>query len=60
MYHNGEGTDTDYLQAYMWFDLAAAQGHQRGEELRDLIAEKMTPGDIAKAQQMARERKGQK
>ncbi|MBC8317400.1 MAG: sel1 repeat family protein [Desulfobulbaceae bacterium] len=53
MYHNGEGASVDYVQAHMWFNLAAAQGHDRGRELRDLIAEKMTPVQIAEAQKRA-------
>jgi len=49
MYHNGEGTSVDYVKAHMWFNLAAAEGHKRAEELRELIAEKMTTGQIAEA-----------
>jgi uncharacterized protein len=53
MYHNGEGTSVDYITAHMWFNLAAAEGHNRAEELRDLIAEKMTPEQIAEATERA-------
>lgn len=53
MCHNGEGTSVNYVHAHMWFNLAAAQGHVRGKELRDLIEEKMTPGQIAEAQKLA-------
>lgn len=55
MYHNGEGTSVDYTKAYVWFDLAATQGHNRAIELRNLIAEKMTPDQIAEAKERALE-----
>ena len=55
MYHNGEGTSIDYIKAHMWFNLAATQSHNRAIELRDLIAEKMTPDQIAEAKKRALE-----
>ena len=39
----------------MWFNLATANGHERGSENRDNVAEKMTSDQIAEAQKMARE-----
>ena len=55
MYDNGKGVPQDYVQAHMWFNIAAAQGHKTGREIRDIIAKDMTPADISKAQAMARE-----
>ena len=43
------------MQTHMWFNLATAQGNANAAEKRDLIAEKMTPAQIAEAQRMARE-----
>ena len=52
---NGEGVTQDYVQAHMWFNLAAAQGVKIGREYRDLVAKEMTPADISKAEALARE-----
>ncbi len=39
----------------MWYNLAsAAGGRQHGTENRDLVAKKMTPQQIEKAQEMAK------
>jgi TPR repeat protein len=62
MHYKGEGVPKDYVLAYMWFGLAAS-GSQASEanfrELavkgRDLLAPMMTPAQIAKAEQLARE-----
>ena len=54
MYQDGQGTAQDFVYAYMWFDLATA-GDARVRNLRDKLALKMTPTQIEKAQDMARE-----
>ena len=53
IYANDEGVQHDYVQAYMWYDLAAAGGKEDAGKLRDLIAEKMTPDQIAEAQRLS-------
>ncbi len=55
MYREGQGVPQDYVQAHLWFSLAAAQGHEDARTLRDLLAEKMTTAQIAEAQRLARE-----
>jgi TPR repeat protein len=45
----------DYVSAYMWFSLAAAQGNAFAEMFLRDTADKMTPGQIAEAQKLARE-----
>ncbi len=55
MYANGEGVPEDFIQAHMWFNLAAAQGNELGRENRDIVAERMTPAQVAEAQRLARE-----
>ena len=55
MYVNGEGVPQDYVQAHMWFNLAAAQGNAKAVGNRDIAAKKMTPAQIAEAQQLARD-----
>ena len=59
MYAMGEGVPRDYVEALKWLNLAAAQSqrgdHKKFSEARDLIAEPMTPQQIAEAQRLARE-----
>jgi TPR repeat protein len=45
----------DYPQALMWLVFAAAQGDVEAMELRDAMASRMTPTQIAEAQKLARE-----
>ena len=55
MYANGKGVTQDYIIAYMWFDITASNGHEEGEKFRDTQESKMTPEQITKAEQLARE-----
>ena len=55
MYDKGEGLIQDYVRAHMWGNLGASNGNENGAKLRDLVAKKMTPADISKAQRLARE-----
>jgi len=55
MYANGQGVPQDYVQAHKWLNLAATQGNKNAVKNRDNVAKKMTPADISKAQQLARE-----
>jgi TPR repeat protein len=62
MYGYGRGVPQDYVQAYMWFSLAASRAdlaaiRDTAIKNRDALAAKMTPSQIAEAQQRARERK---
>ncbi len=60
MYSNGVGVPQDYVQAHMWYKLAASR-HPPGEDRdtavknRDNVAKKMTPAQISEAQKLARE-----
>ena len=55
MVDSGWGVTQDYVQAHMWYNLAAAQGEKLARKWRDILAEKMTPEQIAEAQRLARE-----
>jgi hypothetical protein len=60
MYDDGRGVPQDYVQAHMWSNLAAsrfAPGSNRDMAVknRDIVAERMTPAQIAEAQRLARE-----
>jgi len=53
MYAEGEGVSEDYVLAYMWFDLAANQGFGPSDNYKATLAKKMTPDQIAKAEEMS-------
>jgi TPR repeat protein len=53
LYWIGEGTPQDHVLAYSWASIAAAQGHERARELRDLLAGEMTREQIASGQRVA-------
>jgi len=55
MYNNGTGVTQDYKSAHMWYNIAAANGNSDAVKNRDNAAKKMTPSQIEKAQDMARE-----
>ena len=55
MYSNGKGVPRDYVQAHMWLSLAKAQGRTAATMARVMVAERMTPAQIAEAQRLARE-----
>ncbi len=55
MYLRGRGVPQDDVQAHMWFNLSAAHGMETARTLRDRLAEKMTPAQLADAQRLARE-----
>ncbi len=40
---------------HMWLTLAAMQGREKAQKVRDIAAKRMIPDQIAKAQRMARE-----
>jgi hypothetical protein len=59
-YELGRGVPQDYVEAHMWYNLAAAHTdvYQKiifAAKLRDTLAAKMTPAQIAEAQKRARE-----
>ena len=59
LFNFGKGVERDYAQAYMWYERAAmhASGGNRDSivEMRDGIAGKLTPQQIAEAKRLARE-----
>ncbi len=59
MYLAGQGVPQDYVLAYKWLNLVAAQKSTFSKE-RDLIAAEMTREQIAEAQRLAREWKPKK
>jgi TPR repeat protein len=49
----GQGVPQDYVEAYKWFNLAAARGHSNAVKNRELLAAEMTKEQIADAQKRA-------
>lgn len=60
MYDKGKGVSQDNVRAYMWYSLAAAasplddKGSKTANYNRDTFAQRMTPAQIAQAQDMVR------
>jgi uncharacterized protein len=54
MYAEGQGVLQDYILAYMWFNLASSNGSKNGLEGLKMVANKMSPSQIEKAQEMVR------
>jgi uncharacterized protein len=54
MYVNGLGP-LDYVQAYMWLSLSAAQGTQDAPKNLEIIERYMTTAQIAQARELARD-----
>lgn len=48
------GLDVDLVEAHKWFNLAALNGSEIGQQCRAEIAEEMTAREIAEAQRQAR------
>ena len=45
----------DAVEAYMWCDLAAAQGDEGAETYKGILSARMTKEQIAAAQELSRE-----
>jgi TPR repeat protein len=54
MYASGQGVQRDFVQAYMWMDLAARQGIRQLSKTRAKLATAMTREQIADAESWAR------
>lgn len=46
-YANGKGVARDHIRAYKWLSLAASQGDEHALVIRNWVATRMTPGQIA-------------
>ena len=57
MYANGQGVSRNYVQAHMWFDLAASEATGERRDLavrrRDAIAARLTADELTEAQRLA-------
>ncbi len=53
MYYNGQGVPENFVEAYKWWSLAAAQGYNDSAKNRDIVRSVMTPAQIAEGQRLA-------
>jgi len=53
-YCSGRDGEIDLVEAHKWFNLAALNGSERGQESRAEISEEMSAREIAEAQRQAR------
>ena len=54
-YHKGQGVIQDNVYAHMWGNIAASNGHKKGGKLQEIAAKQMTPFQLEKADELARE-----
>lgn len=54
-YARGQGVPQGNVQSYMWLNLAALNGAKQAREARDMVAERMTKGEIVEAHRLTRE-----
>lgn len=55
LYTIGRGVALDYVSGHTWLNIAATSGHRQAAETRDVIANLMTPEQVAEAQSATRE-----
>jgi TPR repeat protein len=53
-YGMGRGVPKDYALAHMWWNLSGSNGNKEAAENRDIVENKMSPSQLEKAQEMAR------
>ena len=60
MYYKGQGVPKDYVLAHMWWNIASSNGHNGDIKFREIIEKRMSPSQLKKAQEMARNWKPKK
>ena len=55
MYKQGEGVPENFVLAYHWYNLAAAQGNETAKEDKTHLQNMMTAAQITEAQKLSRE-----
>ena len=53
MYASGEGVPENFILAYKWSNLAAARGIDSAMNFKEEIKKRMTPAQIAEAQELS-------
>ncbi len=60
MYAEGTGVQQDYALAHMWWNISGSNGHKSAVKNRYIVEKRMSPSQIEKAQDMARNWKPKK
>ena len=60
MYYQGKGLPKDYVSAHMWFNICSPSKDEDCMDNRNIVEKEMTPQQIEKAQEMARNWKPKK
>lgn len=55
LYEEGLGVLQNFIKAHMWFNISASSGSVTAADARKRISKQMTPSQIEKAQDLARE-----
>jgi TPR repeat protein len=55
MYSKGQGVTQDYIMSHKWFNIAGANGDAEAAKSRNIVEKLMTPQQVEKAQQLARD-----
>ncbi|BAW80556.1 Sel1 domain-containing protein repeat-containing protein [Candidatus Nitrosoglobus terrae] len=55
IYSEGDGIAKNYVQAYLWFNLAAERGDKGAAHTRDILAENMDKSQVAEAIRLTHE-----
>jgi len=58
--HPQVGVPQDYVLAHMWFNLSGSNGDKDAVKNRNIVEKEMSPSQIEKAQEMARNWKPKK
>ena len=53
MYYEGQGVAEDFIRAYMWLSIAAANGNPDAVRMRDSISKYLIDQQVVEAQAMA-------
>ena len=60
MYNNGQGVPQDYALAHMWWSICSSNESKDCVKNRNIVEKKISPSQIEKAQEMARNWKPKK
>jgi len=52
-WHPGDGVPQNYVEAYVWFSIAAANGQANAKQVLPRLKAKLTPDQFAAAQKRA-------
>ena len=55
LYAKGHGVAQDYTMAYVWYNIAAAQGQADARKNREAVAAELDAASLAKAQKLSKE-----